>query len=428
MSSKKVMPLEWVMKEAERLGIDLSNPKLFGSRIAKKSRKVPGYVQKVIDNRSAAMDPSRYDYPLDFPCVGPCLDENGKPVWVNDVTQGFSQDDYMNFLKTRYGEDAVNEVMLDPMEYADNEDTYEQLRELGKSVVSGNPLELRNTRYESGFMGSGGKVVDLGPMRKFAKVHGNGDVEFQKVAPGRRFEYSIYSDGPSHNRYGFQGYISGDGETSPAHSAMRSEFEWNGNDSYPRYMYMPRPLELKDYDRGRGKYVSEWGGAWVNPKKMIKSDLDMIRNPSLDWADESRYATPGGWESSVDGEYGTWKRNISAKKTHDLNELAPGNVSKIVKKSRKGRPESASPYKYTDSGDRYNVYFGDSWFMKDAKRKADEIREKKARAELEERKKAIEAEISKLQKKLDKKNKELNTTDSLSQAVGQSVWKYPKLH
>lgn len=121
----------------------------FGRRIRKKGDE---FVRKVLEsrNRSANIKYNTIASAGDYPCIGPCIDENGNPVWVNFTKSRIAADDMndairyfdVNVLnKPPYGRSVkLDDIRMDPLSYTDDGNVI--VRNIARSAVDGTEDEL----------------------------------------------------------------------------------------------------------------------------------------------------------------------------------------------------------------------------------------------------------------------------------------------
>ena len=122
----------------------------FGRRIRKKGDE---FVRKVLESRnsSAYIKHNTLASAGDYPCIGPCIDEDGNPVWVNFTKSRIAADDMddairyfdVNVLnKPPYGRRSVklDDIRMDPLSYTDDKNVI--VRNIARSAVDGTEDEL----------------------------------------------------------------------------------------------------------------------------------------------------------------------------------------------------------------------------------------------------------------------------------------------
>lgn len=153
---------------------DLSH---FGKRAVKKVNKLGGdnFLDKIIANRNianglwwdgtpkysdkrrnAGFGTQKY---IEYPCVGPCLDENGNLVWVPNAKAPLDRQDIFKITGTDF-----DSVEMDPMSYTEDKDPL--VREFSRGLISG--------KYS---FGKGvEELIDEKGWNKFSKVYDDGSV------------------------------------------------------------------------------------------------------------------------------------------------------------------------------------------------------------------------------------------------------------
>lgn len=298
----------------------------YGSRIAKRLRKDPKFVERVARNRDYK-DPYNFvTNSLEWDCVGPCIDEDGNPVWIQNRKDPVTMEDLVAIMDGNSGS-FVNplDLLADEERMVRNPGEYN----VASALVNGSGVEDLDG-FENWY--------------KFQRVDKDGNVLRVIKAPSSK-NYDKKSWSVSRNKgrngvvekYGSEMY--GDKMRYSVPNSRKSPYRYFGKRlTYPdksseKFLFNPKKVPA-EYLRHP---IREWGFKSWNLKPDEKGNYDISDKIGGEMLSDSRYYynSPGAW--------GQYKDNRDQYRYSTMDPYYP----KYSNMSR--------PYEY--GGDPWDSYF-----------------------------------------------------------------------
>lgn len=303
----------------------------YGSRIAKRLRKDPKFVERVARNRDYK-DPYNFVMnSLEWDCVGPCIDEDGNPVWIQNRKDPVTMEDLVAIMDRNSGS------FVNPLDLLADEERmviYPGEYNVASALVNGSGVEDLDG-FENWY--------------KFQRVDKDGNVLRVIKAPSSK-NYNKKSWSVSRNKgrngvdekYGSEMY--GDKMRYSVPNSRKSPYRYFGK----RFTYPDQPSER----------------FWFNPKKVPAED---IRHPIREWGFKSWNLKP-----DENGYYDISDKIGGEMLSNSRYYTDPGAWGKYKNHKDQYRYSSTDPY-YPMYGRNRPYEYGespwDSHFMSEARKK-----------------------------------------------------------